>query len=373
MSSVAPTSASTTGDRRPALPPSAQVAGRWNAPRTLLGLGVALFVIAVVAAGRGAVPIAPGDVVRTLFHGIGFASDAEVSESAQRVLWHLRFPRVALAIVAGAALAVSGAALQGLFRNPLADPTLIGVSFGAAAGAATMIVLGHHIVLPLWFSRTWLLPAGAFAGGLLATGLAYLLSAASRDRGVAALLLAGIAVNAAASALLGLYSHIADDAQLRNISFWNLGSLGAASPTTLGVVALIAVPAMIGQLQLAPQFNALALGEAAAQHLGVNVRRLKTISVVLIAACVGAVTALTGVIVFVGLVVPHALRFVLGPDHRWLMPAAAIGGAALVTMADLTARTLLAPAELPIGIVTAFIGVPFFAALLIHSGRRLGP
>ncbi|MBX9631665.1 MAG: iron ABC transporter permease [Burkholderiales bacterium] len=372
MSTAAPAAPATGNEQRPPPRPGA-IAGRWSAPRTLLGLGVALMVVAIIAAGRGAVPIAPGDVLRTLLHGIGFGSDTDVPDSAQRVLWHLRFPRVALAIVAGAALAVSGAALQGLFRNPLADPTLIGVSFGAAAGAATMIVLGHHIALPAWFSRTWLLPAGAFTGGLLATGLAYLLSAVSRDRGVAALLLAGIAVNAAASALLGLYSHIADDAQLRNISFWNLGSLGAASPSTLGVVALIALPATLGLLKIAPQLNALALGEAAAQHLGVNVRRLKTISVILIAACVGAVTAVTGVIVFVGLVVPHALRFVLGPDHRWLMPAAAVGGAALVTLADLTARTLLAPAELPIGIVTAFIGVPFFAALLIHSGRRLGP
>jgi iron complex transport system permease protein len=347
-----------------------RISGRWSVHRTLGALAVALACAAIVAAGRGALPIAPADVLRVFLRGLGAAIDGDVAETAERVLWNLRLPRVGLAIVGGAALAVSGAALQGLFRNPLADPTLIGVSFGAAVGAATMIVLGHHVPVPAGFDRIWLLPVGAFAGGLLATGLAYALSAAARGGGVAALLLAGIAVNAAAAAILGLYQHIADDAQLRNISFWNLGSLGAASPSTLALVAFIAVPAVLGLAWLAPQYNALALGEAAAGHLGVNVRRLKAISVVLIAAAVGAVTAVTGVIVFVGLVVPHALRFAIGPDHRWLMPGAALGGATLVTLADLVARTILAPAELPIGIVTAFIGVPFFAAMLVRAGRH---
>jgi iron complex transport system permease protein len=284
------------------------------------------------------------------------------------VLLQLRLPRVALASLAGATLAVAGASLQGLMRNPLADPGLIGVSSGAAVGAATMIVLGAGGVAA-GAAAVWWLPAGAFAGALLATACAFALGSAAGG-GTTGLLLAGIAINAAAGAALGGFQYVADDAQLRNLSFWTLGSVGGASPATLTVAALAMTPATAALLRLAPGLNALALGERAARDLGVDATRLKAAVVLLCAFGVGTATALCGIIGFVGLVVPHLIRLVLGPDHRRLLPAAAIAGATLLTLADLVARTCAVPAEVPVGILTAALGVPLFAALLL--GGRTG-
>jgi iron complex transport system permease protein len=291
---------------------------------------------------------------------------------AEAVLLSIRLPRALLAILVGAALAVAGAAMQGLFRNPLADPGLIGVSTGAALVAALVIVLGSS--LPLAFSgllRDALLPLAAFLGGLGATWLVYRIASREGRTEVATMLLAGIALNAVAGAGIGLLIFASDDQALRDLNFWLLGSLGGVTWDRL----LIAAPAMLAPalaaLWLARPLNALLFGETEALHLGFAVERVKRLVVVLSALAVGASVALTGVIGFVGLVVPHLVRLTLGPDHRVLLPASLMLGATLLLLADLLARTLVLPAELPIGILTSCVGGPFFLWLLLRR-RGLG-
>lgn len=262
----------------------------------------------------------------------------------------------------GAALATSGAALQGLFRNPLVDPGLIGVSSGAALAAAATLVLVEELSV--------LVPAAAFAGGLLATlAVSYLGMREGRTH-VATMLLAGIALNALTAASTGLLLFVATDAQLRNVVFWNLGSLAGATWRAL----LLAIPLIGVSVVLLPCFsrslNLILLGEAEATHAGIDVERVKRRTVILVALAVGASVSVSGVIGFVGLVVPHLVRLVLGPDHRGVLPGSALLGASLLLASDLVARTIVAPAELPIGIVTAAMGAPFFLWLL--RGKRAG-
>lgn len=349
--------------------------GRRRSSRRLNGffaaLGFGSLMVILLAVGQGAVSIAPTRILLVFSEALIDATDTTASAIEREVLLNIRLPRVVLGFLAGAALAVAGAALQGLFRNPLADPGLIGVSTGAALAAATVIVIGGTLAsgLPPWLVP-YLLPLSAFAGGLATTLIVYRIACREGRTDVATMLLAGIALNAIAGAGIGMLVFASDDQQLRDITFWMLGSLGGATwRDLLPVVALIVAPVAV-LYRLARPLNAFLLGETEALHLGFDVERAKRRIIILGALAVGASTALTGIIGFVGLVVPHLVRLMIGPDHRTLIPAAMLLGGSLLVAADLVARTVVAPAELPIGILTSTIGGPFFLWLLM---RRRGP
>lgn len=339
-----------------------------NRPGDLVfaGLGVLVLVAILLSLGLGAVRIAPARVLEILTPGA-----AEAGRDGLVVL-NIRLPRTLLGLMVGAGLAVSGALMQGLFRNPLADPALVGVSAGAGLAAA-VIVLGDRLLAglglpgPLPYAA---LPVAAFLGGLGATLGLYRIATRAGRTSVATLLLAGIALGALSGALTGLLVYASDDRQLRDLTFWSLGSLGGATWTKVWATAPALLPVLVLVPFLGRGLNALVLGEAEAFHLGVPVERLKRLAILLVAVAVGAGVAASGVIGFVGLVVPHALRLVVGPDHRRLLPASALLGGAFLVLADVAARLVVAPAELPIGIVTAFVGAPVFLWLLL--GRRHG-
>ncbi len=335
---------------------------------TVLALGLVLAMLGAAAVGPMTIP--PPRIAGSLLRAVGLDAVGMTPEQTQ-VVWALRLPRVALAALTGAALAIAGVALQGLFRNPLVDPGLIGVSSGGALGVALVLVVasGGWAALPAW-AVPLVTPLAAFAGGLVATVLVHRLASGRGRTDVALLLLAGIAVNALAGAVLGLASVVSTDAQLRNFTFWTLGGLGGATWTS--VLAVLPVLGVAGALIFGQGggLDALLLGDAEAAHLGTRVERLRHRVIVGAALAVGATVAVAGLIGFVGLVVPHLARLTLGPLHRRLLPAAALLGAALVVVADATARIVVAPAEIPVGIVTAAVGAPFFVALLLRRRRE---
>ena len=298
--------------------------------------------------------------------------DAIASAALASFVLTLRLPRVLLGLLVGAGLAVSGALMQGLFRNPLADPGLVGVSSGAGLAAAATIVLGDRLLAGTAMKLPFaLLPFGAFCGGLISTLALYLIATRQGRTSVATMLLAGVALGALSGALTGLLAYLSGDRQLRDLTFWSLGSLGGASWTKLSAVAPIVLPLLLAMPLLARGLNGLMLGEAEAWHLGLPVQRIKALAILLVALAVGASVASAGVIGFVGIVVPHLIRLVIGPDHRLLLPLAALGGATLLVGADIAARLDVAPAELPLGIVTAAIGAPFFLWLLLRRATTL--
>jgi iron complex transport system permease protein len=328
-----------------------------------------LVVAAFVAVGTGAVAIPPHTVIAILLDAVGLPAPWPFEPRQATVLLAIRLPRVLLGVLAGGALSVAGAALQGLFRNPLADPGLIGVSTGAALAAALMIVLGSPLLAALpALAANFALPFAAFLGGLVTTLLIYRFASRDGHTEVATMLLAGVALNAIAGAVIGLLTFLSDDQELRDMNFWMLGSLGGITWDRLIPAAPVIVAASAGLALLARQLNALVLGETEALHLGIEVERVKRTIVVLAALAVGASVALTGVIGFVGLVVPHLVRLMIGPDHHRLLPTSIALGSALLILADLLARTVVLPAELPIGILTSCVGGPFFLWLL--SRRR---
>jgi iron complex transport system permease protein len=337
--------------------------------RRLVLMGLALAVVACVAANLalGAMHVPLVRVVAALLEPLGLSAPLGIEERA--VVLAIRLPRVLLGLSVGAALGVSGALMQGLFRNPLADPALIGVSSGAALGAKTVIVLGAQLGTSLAMDLA--LPLSAFLGALAVTWLVWGLSRRDGRTDIATLLLAGIAINALAMALQGMLALVASDAQLRTLTFWTLGSLGGATFQSVG----LSVPGVALVLAAAPIFasslNALLLGEGDARCLGVDVERLKRSAVVLTALAVGSAVAFCGNVAFVGLLAPHLLRLSFGPDHRLLLPGAALLGAVLISLSDLASRTLLAPQEIPLGILTAALGAPFFLWLL-RRRRLLG-
>lgn len=330
----------------------------------------ALAAVASVVAGLciGAFPVSFGQ----LLAAAGLSSEP-IDGTTEAVIYAIRAPRVLAAFAVGAALAAGGAAMQSLFRNPMADPGLLGVSSGAALAAVSVIVLGEkvmHIVPP--HLRPWLLPLAAFIGGLIATIVVYRIAAREGITLVGTLLLAGIAINAIAAAGIGMLVFVADDQQLRTLIFWTLGGFGSitwtgALPALL--VLLVSVPAL---MPVADLLDALALGEREAGHVGVDVERLKRRLVALVALAVGAGVAIAGTVGFVGLVAPHIVRLLLGPAHRTLLPAAALFGGAFLVLADALARVAVSPAELPIGVLTAMVGGPFFLWLLAGRAARSG-
>ena len=323
----------------------------------LLLLLIVLLITAAAAALIGAFPIPALALLQ-----------ANLTPQEQAVLNSIRLPRVLLAVIVGAALAVSGAALQGLFRNPLADPGLIGISSGAALAVALMIVSIGPLpgILGLYG-----LSIAAFMGGLLTSIVIFRFAGLTGASSVTYILLAGIAINALASAGTGFLAYLSDDQELRTLTFWTMGSLGGALWPGVLICASLVIPATFVLYRNAQRLNILLLGESEARHLGVDSERLKRNIIICTAISVGAAVAVSGIIGFVGLVIPHLIRLTLGPDHRLLIPASALLGAIILIIADTVSRTLLAPAEIPVGIFTSLIGGPFFLWLLIkqYSGR----
>lgn len=327
----------------------------------IAAMGVALVLCLIVSARVGAMPLSSGQVIAIVLDRVGIPSPWHFSEQQAAVVWAIRLPRLVLGALIGAALGTGGAAMQGLFRNPLADPALLGVSSGASLGAVVAITFGAALAGGLPPSvGAWLLPAMAFLFGVLATSVSVAVGRVEGRTRTALMLLAGVAINALAGAGIGLAMQVASDAQLRSLTFWTLGSLGGATWRMLAVIAPLLLVSTFGLTRVGRSLNALLLGEREAMHLGVPIEQTQRAVVLLTALGVGASVAVSGVIGFVGLVVPHLVRTLLGPDHRRLLPASAIVGAALLSLADILARTLVAPAELPVGIVTAAIGAPLF-------------
>ncbi|KAF0094295.1 MAG: iron complex transport system permease protein [Puniceicoccaceae bacterium 5H] len=342
--------------------------GRWL---LLAGLGAALLLFSLLAIGQGAVSISAGEIMTVLLQKLGL-SGQEVSAIREAVVLNIRLPRVVLGVLVGGGLAVAGAAMQGLFRNPLADPGIIGVSSGGAIGAITMIVLGVNLLPASWYQQLgpYLVPLAAMAGAMGMTFLIYRLARIGGQVDLVSMLLIGIAINAIGGAFIGFLTFIASDDQLRSLTFWGLGSLGRADWELIRAGSLFILIPLCWLPFFSRELNALLLGEEEAQHLGIDVGRAKTKLIVLAASLVGAATALCGTIGFIALVVPHMVRSLIGPDHRFLLPASALLGGVLLLFADMVARTVVAPAELPIGILTSLLGGPVFLGLLLRRQRQ---
>jgi iron complex transport system permease protein len=358
--------------------PAAEPAGRDSAPgstraqqrrrtRVVLGaLALLLVALTVLAGAIGAYHIPLGEVIASVLQRIGIDVGRGPAFIGEEVLWEIRFPRVVLTMLVGGSLACAGALMQGTFRNPLADPGIIGISSGAALGAVIVIALGISSF------GSWSITVAAFIGALLAVTLVYGASRSDGRTEVVTLILTGIAVNAFTGALIGLLMFYSDDAQIRSITFWMLGSTAGATWPEVAAIA----PLAIGGLLVAPRFgrslDLLALGEGPARHLGVPVERLRIVMIVVVAVLTGAAVAVAGIIAFVGLVIPHLIRTLIGPSHRNLIIGSTLAGAAILVGADLIARTIAAPAEVPLGVLTALVGSPFFFWQLRRTRARQG-
>ncbi len=335
-------------------------------PRRALVLGgfaLAAAALAVAGVALGPAPLGLGEVLSALV--------GQADPQAQAIVGQIRAPRVALGAAVGAGLALSGLALQGVLRNPLADPGLIGVSAGGALGAVATIVLGGAVMgeIPPGL-RPWLLPVAAFLGAGLVTALVFAVARRGGETHAATLILAGVAVNAIAGALIGVMVYLSDDRQLRDLTFWSMGGLGGADWRAAGLAALAIAAAGWGLLRLARPLDLLQLGERAAWRSGLEVERVKLAAGLWSALAVGAGVAVAGPIGFIGLVAPHLARLCVGPGHRMAAPAAALLGAALLLGADLLARLIAPPAEPPVGLATSVVGGPFFLWLLLTRMRR---
>ncbi|WP_327235433.1 iron ABC transporter permease [Streptomyces sp. NBC_01317] len=329
------------------------------------GLAAVLVLLVLTSARLGAYDLSTGEVIGSLRHRIGLGG-AELDRVGESVLWNVRFPRIVLALLVGASLGCAGALMQGVFGNPLAEPGVIGISSGAAVGAVGCISLG------LDFLGTWTVPVAAFVAGLATVLLVYALSRSDGRSEVVTLILTGIAVNAFAGALIGLFIFFADTAAINQITFWQLGSLAQATWPKVLAVLPCAVIGLAAAPSYARKLDLLALGERPARHLGVDVERLRMVLVLVIALLTAAAVSVSGIIGFVGLVVPHLLRMAAGPGHRFLIGGSALGGAVVLLAGDLTARTVAEPAELPLGVLTALFGSPFFFWLLRRTRRKQG-
>jgi iron complex transport system permease protein len=335
-----------------------------------------LFIIAVIALAVGAVPIPISEIFFNIINGSTlnntYSTLANTPSLNRIILFDIRLPRVVLSIFVGAALGVCGAAMQALFRNPLADPGLIGVAGGGALGAVMVIVLGNSLFSQ--FTQTvgiYALPLGAMLGCLGVCGIIYRISHHQGHLTVMTLLLAGIAVNAIVGSLIGLLTLVSDDSELRELTFWTMGNLGGNHwALTFPVLCCIGI-SLFGILRLAKPLNIYLLGEYQAQHLGINVTLLKKQVFFFTALAVGAAVSISGMIGFIGFVVPHLVRLLIGPDHRFLLPTSMLFGAGLLTLADIVARVAIIPAELPIGLITSAIGGPFFLAVLYKQAIKI--
>ncbi len=333
------------------------------------GLVIAVVVISLTSVALGQYGIGFGEAASSVLHKLSGPlrlGHPIHDQFAEATLWKVRMPRVVMSLMVGAALACAGALMQGVFGNPLADPGIIGVSSGAALGAAIVIMEG------ITFLGEFTVPAAAFVAGLAATLLVYFLSRAGGRTEVVTLVLTGIAVNAVSGAGLAFCTYFSSQTAMDQIVFWQLGSLNGSRWTFVQTVAPFLVVGGVGALVLARKLDLLALGDRAARHVGVNVERLRLISIVLVAVMVAAAVSFSGIIGFVGLVVPHLIRMITGPGHRVLVPASVLGGAVLLASADLAARTAVGYADLPIGMLTALVGGPFFFWMLRRTRARAG-
>lgn len=328
---------------------------------------VSLLVIGIILSlTSGPMKLSGWQSLLTVWDGLFHTDLSRLNDYEKVVIWDLRWPRTLLALFIGALLAICGAVTQGLFRNPLADPGIIGVSSGAGLGAALAIV-----IFPVSFSA-FATPVAAFVGGLVTSLLVYRLAQSSQgNTSVLILLLAGVAVAAFTGAVIGFLTFIANDQALRDLTLWGMGSLNGATPFMLWLCAGCCLCLILFYQYYAKALNALLLGEAEAAHLGIHTEQLKRQLIIATAIGIGIAVSASGIIGFISLVVPHLIRMTLGPDHTRLLPLSAIAGAALLLLADVGARVWLAPAELPVGLVTALIGAPFFVFLLLQQRQRL--
>lgn len=334
----------------------------------LIGLIIALAFVGILSLGMGAYHISFGEVSVLLFQKIGLFKDHEVDAMESDVLFVVRMPRVLLGLIVGAALGISGATIQGIFRNPLAEPGLIGISSGASLFAVLIIALEGLLFAQLSeILGSYLLVFAAFVGAGLTAFLVYQISIKAGKPSVTTMLLAGIAINGFAGALTGLLTYMATEQELRTITFWMLGSLGGASWENIIVILPFVLVPLIALSLFGKSLNAFALGEVHADLLGMRTDRVKRWVVVFSTLAVGASVAVSGVIGFVGLLVPHTVRLMGGVDHRFVLPASMVMGALVLTLADVLARTLVAPIELPIGVITALLGTPVFLYILIKE------
>ncbi|WP_364518011.1 FecCD family ABC transporter permease [Nocardioides sp. LML1-1-1.1] len=350
--------------------PAAPVADRRRRRRTALlyaGLVLGLVATTLVAGGSGQLQIPVQEILGSIAHRLGLdVGPVPTHPRGEYTLWNVRFSRIAMAVVVGASLAVAGAAMQGVFGNPLAEPSVVGVSSGAAVAAGAAIVFG------LRFAGDWSIPVCAFAGGLVTTLLVYALSRSDGRTEVVTLVLTGIAVNAVASALLALLMFLGDTQARESIVFWQLGSLNGSRWSYVVVVAPLAIVGVAVALACARSLDLLALGERSARHLGVNVEALRILLIVVVALLTAAAVSFCGIVAFVGLVVPHLVRMVTGPAHRTLLVASALAGALVLICADTVARTAVAYTDLPLGMLTSLVGGPFFFWLLRRTRRTAG-
>lgn len=330
-------------------------------------LTLALIAAVVISAGTGQLGIPPQEVLGSLLHRIGVDWLPLPSHPAgDQTLWAIRFPRVAMALLVGVGLSVAGLIMQAIFGNPLAEPGVIGISSGAAVGASVAIVFGFT------FFGEWTVAAMAFAAGLAATLVVYGMSRADGKTEVVTLVLTGIAVNAIAGAAIALLTFLGDTQSREQIVFWQLGSLAGSRWHQVVIIVPVIAVGMLAAYIAARKLDLLSLGERNARHLGVNVELLRVTMIIVVALLTGAAVAFAGIISFVGLVIPHLMRMILGPAHLPLVTASALGGALLMTVADLAARTLVPNADLPIGMLTALVGGPFFFWLLRRTRKRSG-
>lgn len=338
----------------------------------LAGLLVLLLVVAAIAITIGAagIPLARLPAALGLSAALG---DSAFTARDALVLWSVRLPRIVMAALIGLLLAASGTIMQGLFRNPLADPALVGVASGGALAAAAALVARDRLLPGLPSDvATYVTPAAAFIGSLMTTVVLHCIATWRNRTSTAVFLLGGLAIAALANAGLGLLIFVADDKQLRDITFWMLGSIGGATWSKVSLLAPFAIALLVAVPFIARGLDLLALGETEAFQMGVEVERLKRISIVLVSAMTGAAVSFAGVIGFIGIIVPHLIRLLLGPSHGGLLPASALFGAVLLLVADTVARTIAAPAEVPIGILTALVGAPFFLFLLLRQRGLAG-
>jgi iron complex transport system permease protein len=327
------------------------------------GLSLLLIISIILSAGTGAVYLSFSEIASLIIHktfGRGI-----VNQVHEGLFFQIRLPRTLLCLFVGASLSVSGALMQSLFRNPIVEPGLVGTSAGSALGAALLIVLGKEAFFThLSFLGDLLMPACAFLGGLLATIIVYYFSASFNRVNISVMILAGIAINAITNGATGFLAYIARDPQARSITFWNLGSFAGANWQAVLFAGFSSIAGLFLSLRFAKSLNALQLGETEAGYLGINTEKLK-ISIILInTLLVSIATSLVGVIAFVGLIIPHLLRLMKGSDNRYLIIGSALLGAVMLTLTDMVCRLIIAPAEMPIGIITAFVGAPVFLWLL---------
>ncbi|MUK38255.1 iron chelate uptake ABC transporter family permease subunit [Aliivibrio fischeri] len=330
--------------------------------------GFSLLIIAVSSIATGPMNITLSDSFNSLIPW----STAEIPAHINLIIHQVRLPRTILCMLVGAILAISGVVMQGLFRNPLAEPGIIGVSAGAALGATMAIVLFSSVAqqFPI-FMNFAAVPIFAFLGGAITTLIVYRLGTSKFGTSITVMLLAGVAISALSGAGIGYLNFIADDQMLRDLSLWSMGSLAGAKWNDLLLAGIGLITLLVLFMKNASGLNALLLGEAEAKHLGINVQSLKKRMIILSAVGVGITVSLSGMIGFIGLIIPHLGRMLSGPNHKTLLPLSALLGGLLLTAADMFARVAVSPAELPVGIVTAIIGAPFFLYLLFTQRGKI--